>query len=125
MALRIHPLDRPLELEGTGGSGIAYLGHVEVNLQKTGIRGYNKDILLLVIPTMTYAKRVLVMVGSKIIDRAIGMIKKGEIAKATVTWKQAQFGVVMVGSLQLPQNVQRGGGPIEGNTLCSFQPHCA
>ena len=33
MTLKVHPLDRLLELEGTGGSAIPYLGFVEVNLQ--------------------------------------------------------------------------------------------
>ena len=47
MNLKVHSLDRLLELEGTGGSAIPYLGYVEVNLQIQGIQGYNKDILLL------------------------------------------------------------------------------
>ena len=37
------------------------------------------------------------MVGSKIIDRAMGMIMKGELVRATTTWKQAHFGAVMFG----------------------------
>ena len=77
MALWVQPLDSLLELEGTGSSAIPYLGYVEVSLQILGIKGYNEDILLLVIPMMIYAKKVLVMVGSKIIDRAMGMITKG------------------------------------------------
>ena len=48
MALRVHTLGRLLELEGTGGSTIQYLGYIEVNLQISGIKGYNEDILLLV-----------------------------------------------------------------------------
>ena len=68
MALKIHPLDRLQELEGLGGSAIPYLGYVQVNLQSPGIRRYNKDTLLLVMLATTYAKKVLVMVGSKIID---------------------------------------------------------
>ena len=39
------------------------------------------------------------MVGFKIIDRVMGMITKGELARATMTWKQACFGVVMSGLL--------------------------
>ena len=31
-----------------------YLGYIEVNLQIPGMKGYNEDILLLVIPTTTY-----------------------------------------------------------------------
>ena len=63
LGLKIQPLGQLLELEGTGGAAIPYLGFVEVNLQILGIRGYNKDVLLLAIPTMAYAERVLVVVG--------------------------------------------------------------
>ena len=41
LALEVHPLGRLLELEGTGGSVIPYLGYLEVNLQIWGIKSYN------------------------------------------------------------------------------------
>ena len=75
--LEIQPLGQLLELEGTGGAAIPYLRFVEVNLQIPGIRGYNEDVLLLAIPTMAYAERVLVMVGSKIINRALSCMTAG------------------------------------------------
>ena len=90
-----------LELEGTGGAAIPYLRFVEVNLQIAGIRGYNQDVLLLAIPTMTYSEGVQVMVDSKTIDRALSCMTVGELAHATATWQQAHFGAVMLGSLQL------------------------
>ena len=96
MAQKVHHLDRLLKLEGTSRAAIPYLGYVEVHLQIPGIRGYNKDVMLLIILTMTYAKKVPVMVGSNI-DRAMGIITKGELVKATVTWRQAHFSVVMSG----------------------------
>ena len=99
MALKVHPLDRLLKLEGSIGAAIPYLGYVEVNLQ---IRGYNEGVMLLVILILTYAKKVLVMVGSKSIDRAMEVIMKGELAKATVTWRQVHFSTVMSRSLWLP-----------------------
>ena len=102
LALQIQPLGQLLQLEGIGGSTITYLRFVEVNLQIPGTQNYNEDVLLLVIPTTTYSEMVLVMVGSKIIDRAMRIITKGELAKATTTWKQAHFRAVMSGSLQLP-----------------------
>ena len=86
MTLKVHPLGRLLE--GTGGLAIPYLGYVEVNLQILGIKGYNE--------------KVLAVVRSKIIDRVMRMITKGELVRATVTWKQAHFDAVMSGSLQLP-----------------------
>ena len=87
--------------------------YVEVNLQMPGIKGYNGDVLLLVIPTMTYSEKVLVMVRSKIIDRAMGMIMKGELVRATTTWKQAHFGAVMSTSLQLLHQGARGVGMLQ------------
>ena len=107
MALKVYPLDRPLELEGTRCSAIPYLGYVEVNLQIPGIKGYNEDILLLVILTTTYSKKVPVVVGSKITDRAMGMNTKEELVRATMTWKQAHFVVVMPRSFQLPHRSTR------------------
>ena len=68
LTLQIQPMGRLLELEGTGGSTILYLGYIEVNLQIPGIKNYNKDVLLLFIATMTYSKKVPVLVGCKRID---------------------------------------------------------
>ena len=84
--LKIQPLGQLLELEGTGGAAIPYLGFVEVNLQILGIRGYNEDVLLLAIPSTAYAERVPVVVGSKIIDRALGCMTVGELAHVNATW---------------------------------------
>ena len=77
LALEIKPLGWSLELEGTGGTVIPYLGYMEVNVQIPGIQHYNEDVLLLVIPAITYSQMVPVMVGSKIIDRTLSMITKG------------------------------------------------
>ena len=71
LTLQIQPLGWLLELEGTGGAAIPYLRFVEVNLQIPGIKSYNGDVLLLVIPTMTYSKTVLVVIGTKIIHKAL------------------------------------------------------
>ena len=56
---------------------------------------------LLVIPTMTYSETVPVMVSSKIIDRTLSLMTKGELPKVTTMRRQAHFGAVMLGSLQL------------------------
>ena len=82
LGLEVQPLGQLLELEGTGGAAIPYLRFVEVNLQILGIRRYNEDVLLLAIPTMAYAERVLVIVGSKIIDKALSCMTVGKLAKA-------------------------------------------
>ena len=58
------------------------------------------------------------MVGAKIIDRAMGMIIKGELAKATA---DLEAGPLLVQSCRVapaaPQNVQGGRGPAGGEPL--------
>ena len=80
LGLKIQPLGWLLELEGTGDAAIPYLRFVEMNLQIPGIRAYNGDVLLLAIPTTAYTERVLVMVGSKIIDKALSCMTVRELA---------------------------------------------
>ena len=84
-----------------GGAAIPYLRFVELNLQISGIRNYNEDVLLLVIPTMTYFKTVPVVVGTKIIDKALNLMTVGELENATMAWRQTHFGAFMMRSLQL------------------------
>ena len=99
---------------------------MEVNLQIPGIANYNEDVLLLVIPTMTYSKMVLVMVGSKIKDRALSLMTQGELAKVTTTWRQAHFGAVISGSLQLSHmslnKSQSGRATLEHWSLLTIAP---
>ena len=83
---------------GDRGAAIQYLGFMEVNLQILGIANYYEDILLLVIPTTTYSETVPAVVGSKIIDKALSLMAKGELAKVTMTWRQSHFGAFMSGS---------------------------
>ena len=62
---------------------------------------------------MTHSKQVPNMVGSKIIGRARDMITQGELVRATATWKEAKFGAVMSGSLQLSHTDSKGNGEVE------------
>ena len=68
------------------------------------------------------------MVGSKIIDRTMGMMRKGELMRATVTWKQAHFSAVMSGLLQLPITDSKGSGeeatPFPGSNPTASREFC-
>ena len=107
LILEVHSLGRLLELEGTGGSAIPYLGYVEVNLQIQGTKGYNEESCCWSYQPQATPKRVPVMVGSKIIDQVMGMMTKGDLVRATVTWKQAQFVVVMSRHSSFPTQIQK------------------
>ena len=117
LALEIQPLGHLLELEGTGGSAIPYHWFVEVNLQIPGIQHYNEDLLLLVIPTMTYSKTVPVMVGSKIIDRALSLITKGEFEKATMMWRHSFGGWHVCIAAALPYKLKQNRGGRRGKSF--------
>ena len=75
---------------------------------------------MLVIQTMAYSEKVPFVVGSKIIDWAMGMMTKGELMRATATWKQAHFGAVTSGSLQLPCTDSKEDRSGEGVTPSQF-----
>ena len=75
----------------------------------------------MVIPTMTYSKTVLVMVGTKIIDKALSLMTMGELAKATMTWRQAHFGAVMSGPLKLSHSSSYQSEVTKGATSSSQQ----
>ena len=63
------------------------------------------------------------MVGSKIIDRVIEVITKGELVRATVTWKQAHFSVVISRWFQLPCRCAEGDGDATKGAT-PFTTHC-
>ena len=69
---QIKPLGQLLELEGRGNSH-PIRQVCGGNLQILGIKKYN-DVLLLVIPATTHPEVVPVMVGSKIINKALSLM---------------------------------------------------
>ena len=67
---------------------------------------------------------VLVMVGSKIIDKALSLMTVGGLAVATMTWRQAHFGTVMSGLLQLSRSGSGKSNMREGANHSSQKSDC-
>ena len=55
---------------------------------------------------MTHSEKIPVMVGSKIIDRAMRTITKGEFAKVTMTWNRLILGLPCLGHYGYPTLAQ-------------------
>ena len=70
---------------------------------------------------MTYSKTVPVVVGTKIIDKALSLMTAGELAKATMTCRQSHFGVFMLGLLQLSHSSSDKSKVTKGATSSSPQ----
>ena len=104
---------------------IPYFGYVEVNLQIPGIRGYNWDVMLLVISNMTYAEKVPVMVGSKNYWQGNGDNYKGKLAMVTQPGGKPTWLLAYWGHSSCPLNMQGWMGPQEGDTHSNcLWPHC-
>ena len=63
---------------------------------------------------------VLVVEGSKIIDKALSLMTVGELAEATMAWRQAHFGALLLGSLHLSQS-SSGKSKMKEGANCSPQ----
>ena len=76
----IQPLDKLFPIKGCGGADFPYLGYVEIRMHILEISSFKQDVLMLVIHTTTcYHKRVLLQVGSCIIDQVVNCITEEEL----------------------------------------------
>ena len=76
----------------------------------------------MVIPTTTYSKTVLVVVGTKIINKALSLMTVGELAKATMQHGDRPIlGQVMSGLLQLSHSSSDQSEVTKGATSSSQQ----
>ena len=64
---KIHPLEKLVNFTGANGLAIEYSGYVEVNLQLPK-KGFNQDILVLVVPHIEYHNFVPVTLGTHTLE---------------------------------------------------------
>ena len=70
--IEINPIAKLVNIEGTGGHSIEYLGYAKASLSlPMGSNIFNIDALLLALPTTEYLKKVPVSIGTTITDMVI------------------------------------------------------
>ena len=75
--IAINPLAKLVNIEGTGGDSIEYLGYAEASLYlPMGSHTFNIKALLLVLPTTDYLKKVPVSIGTTITDMVVDFINQ-------------------------------------------------
>ena len=85
---QIHPLDKLVEIEGTGGDLIKYIGYIEATLiLPLGTHSFETEALLLVLPSTDYQQRVPVAIGTTITDMAVEYIGKFKPENLSQSWK--------------------------------------
>ena len=86
--IAINPLAKLVNIEGTGGDSIEYLGHVEASLSlPMGSHTFHIEALLLVLPTTEYLKKVPVSIGTTITDVVVDFINQHKPENISKSWK--------------------------------------
>ena len=72
MGIPIHPITQLVQIEGTGGNTIEYVGFIETKISfPMGTHEFETEALLLVLPSTEYQKRVPVTIGTSFTDMAV------------------------------------------------------
>ena len=84
----INPIAKLVNIEGTGGDSIEYVGYAEASLSlPMGSHTFNIDALLLVLPTTEYLKKVPVSIGTTITDMVVDYINQHKPDNMSKSWK--------------------------------------
>ena len=83
----IHPMKQMLHVEGMGGFPIPYLGYIEATFRIPPITDYDECVPMLVLKSSSpFSVRVLVQLGTTLLDRAVAKITVGELTHASSMW---------------------------------------
>ena len=78
-----------LEIEGSGGLEVPYLGYVEVHLQIPEVKAFDQDVLLLVIPDSAHTQYTPITLGTLHIDMAIKLATEKELKNLNKQWQRS------------------------------------
>ena len=92
LGLPFRQLESLLEIEGSGGIDMPYLGYTEVNLKVPGVKAFNEDILVVIQNDSTYSARVPVALGTLHIDMVIDQATPEELANLGKEWQSGTVG---------------------------------
>ena len=77
--LKPQQLQSILEIEGSGGLDVPYLGYVETHLKIPEIKAFDHDVLLLIMPDSVHTQHTPITLGTLHIDMAIKLATKREL----------------------------------------------
>ena len=89
MGLEIQNLENMLDIEGSGGVKVPYIGYVEVNLKIPEVRAYNEGVLMMVMNDTRYGDIIPFLIGTIHTHTALEVITDDEWTKLGTAWKSA------------------------------------
>ena len=86
--VEVHPLSKLINIEGTGGDSIEYIGYDEASLcLPMGSQDFNIEALLLVLPSTEYQRKVLVSIGTTITGIVMEFVNQNKPDHVSKSWK--------------------------------------
>ena len=78
-----------MQIEGSGGLEVPYLGYVEVHLKIPEVKAFDQDVLLLIIPKSPHTQCTLITLGTLHIDMAIRLATEKELKNLNKQWQRS------------------------------------
>ena len=77
-----------MQIDGSGGLEVPYLGYVEAHLKIPKIKAFDLDVLLLIVPDSAHPQYTPITLGTLHIDMAIKLATKKELESLNTQWKR-------------------------------------
>ena len=89
MNLKPQQLQSILQIEGSGGLEVPYLGYVEVHLRIPEVKAFDPDVLLLIVPDSVHTQCTPITLGTLHIDMAIRLPTEKELKNLNKQWQRS------------------------------------
>ena len=77
-----------MQIEGSGGLDVPYLGYVETHLRIPKIKAFDNDNLLLIVPDSVHTHHTPITLGTLQIDTAFKLAMKKKLESLNKQWKR-------------------------------------
>ena len=81
-----------LKLRGWGGIEAPYLGYTECKIQIPGIKGFDEDVLMLVVNDTEYGSHIPVLLGTLHINMILDQASLDKLNNLPTTWRHGGVG---------------------------------
>ena len=78
-----------MQIEGSGGLEVPYLGYVEVCLKIPDVKAFDQNVLLLIIPDSAHTQCTPITLGTLHIDMAIRLATDKELKNLNKQWQRS------------------------------------
>ena len=80
-----------MQIEGSGGLEVPYLGYVETHLRIPEIKAFDNDVLLLIVPNSVHTMHTPITLGTLHIDMAIMLATMKQLKNLNMQWKRSSI----------------------------------